>query len=301
MSFISFKNESTNWTKVNNDFIKNEMPKMSGDFVKVYLYMLMLSSSGEGVDIENVASTFGIFTSELIKILETLNDKELIHFAKRGDDFELSFDGIQRSTAPVTVGEKQSQVKPQEKIDESLVTAYSTNVVTSKEESYSQQELEYFFEANPDITEIREYIETKFGQTFNPAALQMLVNILEAGYVPSNVIVDIVDYLRLNDKKIVKLPALLKAIENKAIDIHEKGLKNSDDIRDFLTNSDSIYKKVLKSYGLFRDISPVEKNYIDRWTITYHMPIEVINYAIERTLLSTQQASFPYTESILLN
>ena len=300
MSYISFKSEANNTTKVNNDFIKNEMPNMSGDFVKIYLYMLMLSQTGEGVDLENVASTFGIFTSEVIKILEVLNSKNLIHFAKNGDDFELSFEGLQKTSAPVTINENKVQEKPQEKIDESLVTAYSNNVVTPKEQSYSQQELEYFFEANPDITEIREYIETKFGQTFNPASLQMLVGILEAGYVPSDVIVDIVDYLHLNDSKIVKLPSLLRAIENKAIEINEKGITDKDSIRDYLANSDAIYKKVLKSFGIHnRTIGDAEKNFVDRWILNYNMPIEVINYAIEKTLLSTSQASFPYAEQIL--
>lgn len=308
MSVISFKSENENTTKVNNDFIQNEMPKMSGDYVKIYLYMLMLSSNGKDVDIENIADKFGIFTSEVLKILEALDERNLVHFAKIGDGFELSFDNIKKTSTPLTVKKEDAQIEmPKIKIDEALVTAYSSNVAAPKEETrtretYSQEELAFIYDSNKDINDVKDYIESKYGVLFTFQDLQNLVNILEGENISCEVVMDIIDYLHLNETKIVKLPMLLRAIENKAIDIKEKGLTNEDDIRDYLTNSDPIYKKVLKSYGIIgRDITSAEKAYVDRWTITYHMPIEVINYAIDKTILATSQPSFQYTESILLN
>lgn len=99
MGIINFNNGNVNKTSIDNDFIVNHMNNLSGDFVKIYLYMLMCNENHIDVTLNDIANKFGIFSSEVIKALNALSNEGLCTFTQNGQDFSLSFDKIKSTNA----------------------------------------------------------------------------------------------------------------------------------------------------------------------------------------------------------
>ena len=61
----------------------------------------------------------------------------------------------------------------------------------------------------------------------------------------------------------------------------------------------NMIKKCKKNFGLDREFSQTEKNYISHWVSQLSMSEAMIKNAYERTIMSTGKLSMPYMNSIL--
>lgn len=380
MSFISFSQEhNDNTTVVDNNFIKNYMPKLSGDFLKIYLYMLMLSSNNEDVSLDEVASKFGIFSSEVVKALTSMSEDGICEFSKNGDNFSLSFatrktynkDSNTQNTldsntmisfnnslnhvetnqedintkplnssissnfntqinAPLGMSfdgqiinntqncniDIQSQINKQNK---DMVLNFTNNVNTSNSlpydytnmeakkvvkpkevTKYSPEELGFLLDVNTDISDLKNFIEQTYATTFTGSTLQTLVGICEQDYVPVSTLKLIVSYLYNNNHKIIKLAPLLTALENKAIEISERNLKDEAEIDNYLSSTSRDYMEIFRHFGIIgRAVTPAEKSIIDKWIYTYNMSMPLILEACDKTIRKTNRASFEYADAII--
>lgn len=380
MSFISFSQEfDNNTTVIDNNFIKNYMPKLSGDFLKIYLYMLMLSSNNEDISIDEVASKFGIFSSEIIKALSVMSEDGICEFSKNGDNFSLSFNikktynqdqtiknsfesnpmisfnnnstqgklNVQNSlnslNTPLGMSFEspmleemqvqkqnlQSQMIKQNNKD--MVLNFTNNVNTNKSlpynyieaqtneqveyesitipkkvvkqkevTKYSPEELGFLIDVNTDISDLKKFIEQTYATTFTGSTLQTLVGICEQEYVPVSTLKLIVSYLYNNNHKIIKLAPLLAALENKAIEISERGLKSEEEIDNYLSSTSRDYMEIFRHFGIIgRTVTPAEKSIIDKWIYTYNMSMPLILEACDKTIRKTNRASFEYADAII--
>ncbi|MCQ2979004.1 MAG: DnaD domain protein [Clostridia bacterium] len=357
MGIINFSNRS-NTTMVSNDFITNSMPNLSGDFVKIYLYMLMLSSHNEDISIDEVASFFGIFSSEIIKALELFNSMGLCKFTKYGDNYDLSFDttlvsrpiseassnvvsnvfeAYKSESVPLGMDfEKQSNMtindinKKNEAINEVFnnqvsldidsdtynaksassydsVLSFTNNVNNNGykdtsykvQDKYSIEELSFLVQNNSDVSELKLYIEKTYGQTLTTNLLEQLVSIVCSEYVSTTSLKNIVSYIHENNAKITKLAPLLSALEQKAIELNDKGIVNDNDVVNYLANNSDSYRDIAKRFGIYRSIAPSEKVYIDKWLYEMKMPKELVMKACDKTIGAIGKPSFQYADRII--
>lgn len=61
------------------------------------------------------------------------------------------------------------------------------------------------------------------------------------------------------------------------------------------------HKAIMKAFGLHRTPIPAEEEFIKKWLIAMKLPIDVVQRACEKTVLSTGNVSFPYTDKILVD
>lgn len=59
------------------------------------------------------------------------------------------------------------------------------------------------------------------------------------------------------------------------------------------------HQGIMKAFGLHRTPIPAEEEFIKKWLISMELPLAVVQRACEKTVLSTGNVSFPYTDSIL--
>lgn len=352
MGIINFGNRN-NTTSINNDFIINHMPHLSGDLIKIYLYMLMQNNNGYDISIDEVSDTFGIFSNEIIKALTTLDSEGLCKFEKNGDNFSLSFDVTPKTNSPLGMSysyknnNQTTTINPSGQVmfntndmissdristdnvlnftnnvnnnqskaisdymnnsisfDNEYSEKFSTNYLDKKNEKerYSPEELAFLLQENDEVSDLKKYIEKTYGATFDPRTLETLVSICAMDYVPVSTLKTIVSYLSTNNTKIQKLNPLLNALEQKAIEINEKGLSSEEEINDYLTSTSQNYLAIARRFGIFgRGIAPAEKMFIDKWLYDYRMDLDIILNACDTTIRKTNKASFEYCDAIIKN
>lgn len=91
-------------------------------------------------------------------------------------------------------------------------------------------------------------------------------------------------------------------IEKVAENWHGQGVKTLEDaskILSRLTKEIRMQKKCKKLFGLDRELSQTELNYIARWVSEYSMSEPMIKNAYEKTVTNTGKISMPYMNTIL--
>ena len=92
----------------------------------------------------------------------------------------------------------------------------------------------------------------------------------------------------------------LKYMNSIALDWATKGITNPKQASLDSSVYSKLYFGVMKCLGISnRNLTKVEKNYIDKWSNTYCFSDEIIFEACNRTILNTQKANFKYTDKIL--
>ena len=95
-------NSGSSVTIVQNTFIDNYMPSASGEFVKIYLYLLRCTSSNIGVSISSIADTFEHTEKDVNRALSYW---EKLHLLKLEHDENGALTGIYfLSSADLTSG-----------------------------------------------------------------------------------------------------------------------------------------------------------------------------------------------------
>lgn len=82
---------------------------------------------------------------------------------------------------------------------------------------------------------------------------------------------------------------------------HANNIKNMNDLEKYYLQyekSNQIKKTICKKLGITRKLSQYEEAYVDKWTIDYAYPIEIIEIALKKTT-SKANPSFDYIDKII--
>ncbi|MGI6176399.1 MAG: DnaD domain protein [Christensenellales bacterium] len=87
-------NRQTDYTPVHNAFISDLMPAAPGDYVKAYLYLLLLFSRGGGIDLSSAAKGLRMAENSLLEAIEYWEKRSLL-YVEKGDTLHIHFSNIQ--------------------------------------------------------------------------------------------------------------------------------------------------------------------------------------------------------------
>lgn len=82
---------------------------------------------------------------------------------------------------------------------------------------------------------------------------------------------------------------------------HSNNIKNMNDLEKYYLQyekSNQTKKTICKKLGITRKLSQYEEAYVDRWTIDYNYPIDIIELALKKTT-SKANPSFDYIDKII--
>lgn len=248
------------------EFIDEHMLKASGEYVKIYLYLLRHADMDiateeiaealhvtEG-DVERAIAYWerseAILKSSYIDVLEQENNMEDIQYS----------DSINNS---LNIPEKK-------KVD----------VMKLKDDETFSSLL---------------YIAQKYlHKIFKPTDIETFAYMYDVLELPEELIEYIVELCVQKGKRSVRY------IEAIAIDFHAKGIKTISAAKaETLAYSTEVYG-VMRAFGLGkRDPAPEELRLINKWFKEYGFSKEVIFEACERTMKQLQAPNFQYTDKIL--
>lgn len=328
---ITTKNQET-YSAVSNFFIDYYMTNASGEFVKVYLYLVRLLNSGRAITIAEIADHFNCTEKDICRAirywikedvlqLEYTKDKVLTGITmlplvakptvSNGPSL-LSMLGVDDDTENSEVAATNEKLTTPEttrntKATNSYQSVNTTNeddieMMTMKEVSTVPKKVSYkasFVESKKDGDEdfgnLVYQTETYFGKPLGQTDINCLLYIYEELSFHPDLLEYLIEYCVSIGKKSCRY------IEAVAIEWYKNGITQVEDAKLASKNYNSIYVAVLKQLGIPRRVpTPTETAFIDTWYNTYAFDKNIIMEACKRAIAAKpHSANFNYVNGIL--
>jgi len=257
------------------EFINKYMLSANATYVKVYLYGLAKCYEGEeDITNEAIAQALDILETDVSKAWRYWKKVGLVHSEGKG---VLVFDPMpveKTAEAPVREAEKDSP---------------------SKKES-SMKEISKAMGINPKMKETVRMAEQLLKKTLSQREITSLYTFMQEYSMSQEMVIVLLEYCATLDK------TSFSYIEKVAQGWNEQGittLREATKVLNRLTKEMNMIKKCKKLFGLEREFSQTEKNYISHWVSELSMSEAMIRNAYERTVANTGKISMPYMNTIL--
>lgn len=279
MAYIKTTCFSPTFIQVPTWFITDYMPKALGGYIKVYLYLLALSTklSEENISLESVCKELDMLHSEVIQALKFWHKEKVITFNElENEGFELTF----ASEAPTQII-KESKVPP------------SKTIIQQTRPEYRTDEINYYTQNTPDVAKLFKIAEQYLGRLLTVSDQKILFSFYDWLHMPFDLIEFLIEYCASNNHK------AMHYIEKVAISWADEGIVTLEQAKAKVV-SDKRYFQILSALGTSKStLTPAEKVRMSKWLDTYHFSLDIILEACRKTVMQTNKPSLNYVDSIL--
>ena len=245
------------------DFIEHTMPSANAAYVMVYLYIMLLASTGRSAETNEIAKKLGLIESDVINAIKYWNEKGI--FSGTGDTIIIKR-SLDEEISP------EAQKKP---IDE----------------------VSRIIDGNSTLSDLCTIAQEILGKTLGNNDLETLYWFYDQlGFSPE-VITMLLEYCVSMNKR------NMKYIEKVAITWHENNITTMDDAQNYIlgaTKSDEFISSLRGLFGITdRNLSKTESLYLKSWRDELDMSADMVGLAYEYCIMATSKLSFPYINTIL--
>lgn len=300
------------YTAISNIFISSFVPEANGEFVKVYLYLLHLISTGNSnISISLLADTFNQTEADIMRALRYWDKLNVISLTFAGNNDSLSNITINdfssdNSAASTTKADFNNTTFPETAklassaaIAPTVPAAPSYNISESPkhvEPSSMQYSAEKISELNSDenFSMLLYVIESYLGRPLSIKETNAIVYFYDSLDFSIELIDYLFEYCVEHNKKSINY------IEKVALAWADKGIHTVTEAKEEVSNhTDSVYQ-IMKAFGISnRDPGQHERAMISKWADTYCFDTDIIIEACNRTIKAIHQPSFEYADTIL--
>lgn len=248
---------------VPKDFIEHVMPSSNASYVMVYIYVLMLATTGKSMGTADIAKKLGLIESDVINAIKYWNDK-----------------GMMSGTG------------------ETVIIKHSSDEEISPETNRKTiEDISDIISGNKALSDLCLISQEILGKTLGNNDIETLYWFYdELGFSPE-VITMLLEYCVSLGKR------NMKYIEKVALTWHENNITTMDEAQAYITNAASRkdYISVLrKLFGINeRNLSKTEKLYLESWRDQLKMSTDMVGLAYDYCVLAVGKLSFPYMNTIL--
>ncbi len=259
------------------EFINKYMISANATYVKVYLYGLGKCYEGEE-DVSNaaIAEALDILETDVSKAWRYWKKEGLVHSEGKGI---LVFDAV--GTEPVK--EDSSKTEHHKETSEKTKTA-------------SMKDISKAMGINPKMKETVTMAEQLLKKPLTQREITSLYSFMQDYSMTQEMVLLLLEYCVTMDK------TNFSYIEKVADGWREQGintLAEATKVLNRLNKEVRMQKKCKKIFGLDRELSQTELNYIARWVSELSMSEAMIRIAYEKTVTNTGKISMPYMNTIL--
>ena len=300
------------YTAISNIFISSFVPEANGEFVKVYLYLLHLISTGNSnISISLLADTFNQTEADIMRALRYWDKLNVISLTFAGNNDSLSnitindfnSDNSAASTTKAdfnnTTFPETSKLASSAAIAPTVPDAPSYNISEGPkhvEPSSMQYSAEKISELNSDenFSMLLYAIESYLGRPLSIKETNAIVYFYDSLDFSIELIDYLFEYCVEHNKKSINY------IEKVALAWADKGIHTVTEAKEEVSNhTDSVYQ-IMKAFGISnRDPGQHERAMISKWADTYCFDTDIIIEACNRTIKAIHQPSFEYADTIL--
>ena len=264
----------TGHTLVSDVFLDKYMPAANGEYVKIYLYLLLcLKSNVQELSISLIADKFDRTESD---IQRALTYWEKMHLLK------LEYDDSKALTS-ICLAENEANEKHEPGLSLSQPSSPSSTESTTPLSQNEAKQLLFICE---------QYL----GKTLSSSEVSRIMYFHDTLVFSADLIEYLVEYC------VSKQHKSLRYIESVALGWHKSGYRTVSQAKQQTSTYNKAYFTILKSFGI-SGRNPVEGEilYMNKWLKEWNFSQELIAEACSRTMTTIHQPSFEYADRILGN
>ncbi len=265
-------------TMIENTFIDQFMPAASGDFVKIYLYLLRCVQEGKtDVTVSQVADALHYTESDVKRAMGYWKKLHMLDY-----DSEETPDGV--SSVQGASGQSTGSEKPLGALSEQ-----AGGKITEFRPAQSQKT-----PSEEDVASLFFVAENYLGRLLNPSEQHTLLYFI----TDLGMDIDLIDYLL--EYCISRNHTSFYYIQKVAQNWTQKGIRTVEQAKREGDLYRSEYYEIFRSLGITgRAPTAPETEYMERWLNEFGFGTDLICEACRRTILQTGRAQFSYADSIL--
>lgn len=295
MTSIKISNQlQVDTTTVSNRFIDCYMPEASGDFVKIYLYVLRAAGSGLSPTISDIADALSAFDNDVMRGLRYWESQGLLelHFSDAG---ELEF--LQLLPVPSDEeGEQREAETPALPIhkhnEDSLTQRPPLRVVAPVKKDYDPEIVTKTF-SQPGLDSIQYMASVLIGHMLSPEEMSTLYYIHHDLGFSGDLLTHLIEYCADQGK------AAIRYIESVAINWHSHGITTRQQAEEYCNSHSKAISQIKKALGL-TTWGSAANTCLRTWQDVYHFSLDMILEACNRAYKTTGGSNaLNYADGIL--
>lgn len=291
-------------TVVSNVFIDVYMPFAHGDYVKIYLYLLRcMGETQKEISVSSLADRFENTEKDILRALQYWEQKGLLQMGwntqgeiqeivllapaalpeekEKESEYSLPVQKVQRE--PDLSAKKQQRKRELPEVPEEKPVARP--VYTAEQINCMKQD--------PQVTTLLSQIERVLKRLLKPNDVQLILYLYESlGFSPELILYLYRYCISMNKTH-------LKYIERVAVNWNRDGIRTVEQAEMTSKQYKKEYYTIARSLGFTRALADAEAGYVEKWLHQWKFSLEVVLEACRRTVLQTQNPSFPYIDRIL--
>lgn len=306
---LGYKNNiNTAVTAVSNTFIDEYMGTASGEYVKVYLYLLR--HAGKNVEIPDIAEALnhteadvrralayweraGVLTSEKEEpaageaavTREDLTDAGYIIPESRRNYRDSDVEGRMPEESAADSG-KQLQGS-----ERGMAKQPGTIDIPDAGNSYDRMKR---LSADEEFSALLYAVQQYLGKTFSAIECEKFAYFYDVLHMSCELLEYLAEYCAEGGHTSIRY------IEKVALNWYQAGIHTRDEAREHSTRYSKDTSAVMKAFGIMgRNAGTAEQEFIRRWFKEFGFDSMIVTEACNRTLTATGSASFPYADKIL--
>ena len=291
MSYITITTEKNEtYSSISNFFIDYYMTSASGEFVKVYLYLVRLMSSSKPVSVANIADHFNLTEKDICRAIKYWISQDVM---------KLNYNKKKELTGITLLPLHDKGISSDSGVDDLSILGmdYSTGDDDNNSEITATITDEDKAEVPEVLSDIMFETEAYFGRPLSMPESESLIYIYDQLGFSQELIEYLIEYCLTMGK------ASFRYAETVAIAWYEKGIDTVDKAKADSSAYNPFYRKVFSALGIRRsNPTSIETAYIDAWTGEMNFSEDLILLACEKAIISKpQSANFAYVNGILEN
>lgn len=331
MSYITITTEKNEtYSSISNFFIDYYMTSASGEFVKVYLYLVRQLSSREPISVAEIADHFNLTEKDICRAIKywisqdvmrlNYNDKKepvgitLLPLQDKSHQKSDSMDGLSLLSMDYMVEDNSpaaiaaSATTQAASAQTAPVQADTQNIsATADISAVPAHALPLKAAVTPEILRKKQEdgilsdlifeTEAYFGRPLSMPETESLIYIYDQLNFSQELIEYLIEYCLTMGK------ASFRYAETVATSWYEKGIDTVEKAKSDSNAYNPFYRKVFSELGIRRgNPTSIESAYIDAWSNEMNFSEDLILLACQKAILSKpQSANFAYVNGILEN
>ena len=271
-------NIDTGITCIPNDFIDRYLPRANGEYVKLYLYLLRMVSSGKQISLGEIAETLEHTEKDIHRALSYWKKEGLL---------DLTFDQEGALSGIRFLDFRTDAYSP----DDSAETAATQEI--SRKNPLSPDRMAELAEQN-DIRQLLFIAAQYIGKPLSPTEISNILYFYDELHFSTDLIEYLIEYCVSKGSKSTHY------MEKVAFEWAKEGIRTVNEAKQSTNLYNRNYYKILNAFGIKgRGPAGPEIECMDRWLNTWHFTMDIISEACGRTIAQTQRPNFQYADKIL--
>jgi len=272
-------------TAVSNTFIDEYMAAASGEYVKVYLYLLR--HDGEETGVPDIADALNHTEADVRRALAYWERAGvLVPEKEESAEMEEAAAGDE-----ITETKQVAASRIEESRTESGKQLVEVPAVPNGGDSYDRMKR---LSSDEEFSALLYAVQQYLGKTFSAIECEKFAYFYDVLHMSCELLEYLAEYCAEGGHTSIRY------IEKVALNWYQTGIHTRDEAREYSTRYSKETSAVMKAFGIMgRSAGTAEQEFMRRWFKEFGFDAMLVTEACNRTLTATGTASFPYADKIL--